>query len=496
MTGMKRWWPPLLSPLLFVVACAPFLTHRIPQQLERPKSCHEFLIRLDEKVEAAGVRDASTFPIPGFPYLRTNRFFAALKKNLNDDSEKEAWVKWMQDLDLRSRKKEISNLPDAMVLSLMSKEQPNRESLHRQVESCSSELLNHDQSHPDFYPLLRSFVDVPDEYSWFLRAVGLYPLVVIPVAVVTENSREKIRKRFNTDLKDLSPDGSLKAFVPGRGVSLTEEEVQEIIEESKKNPLKIPLPDEIQEKKLVQAFAPIFVQDVAASYDRPGQVVWRDHRIEVNPERPTVYYYISYAFLKREPILQINYVIWYPERAGGMAPRIEHGHLDGLTMRMSLDGQGKLWMVDVQNNCGCYHLFAPNRKRVDRILSRPLMFDAMVPQWLPSVSSGERLGIRTSSGWHQVQRVISVKEAPDPISYELLPYEILETLPHEDDRTESIFDANGVGKGSERVERFILFSMGIPSVGSMRQRGHHAIELIGRVHFDDPGLFDKNFLFK
>jgi hypothetical protein len=153
-------------------------------------------------------------------------------------------------------------------------------------------------------------------------------------------------------------------------------------------------------------------------------------------------------------------------------------------------------MVEAMNNCGCYHLFAPHRERVDRIVSRPSMFDAMVPQWLPEISSGERLGIRINSGWHQVQRLISVKEPPDPVPYELVPYDVLEALPHEDGQTESIFNAKGIAKGSERVERFILFSMGIPSVGSMRQRGHHAIELIGRVHFDDPHLFDQNFIFK
>ncbi len=62
-----------------------------------------------------------------------------------------------------------------------------------------------------------------------------------------------------------------------------------------------------------------------------------------------------------------------------------------------------------------------HRERVDRILSRPLMFDAMVPQWLPEISPGERLGIRINSGWHQVQRLNSVKEAPDPVPYELFP---------------------------------------------------------------------------
>jgi hypothetical protein len=320
--------------------------------------------------------------------------------------------------------------------------------------------------------------------------------MALPVAVITENSRQKIRKRFDMDLKDLPVDGSLRAFVPGKGMFLQEKEVREIIEESRKNLLKIPLPGAIQKENLVEIFAPIFIQDVAAPYDRPGQVVWRNDRIEVDPEKPTVYYYISHAFLKGEPILQVNYSIWYSERGGKRPPSIEKGHLDGLTARISLDSQGRVFMVDVENNCGCYHLFVPDRERVDRVLSRPLMFGAMVPQWLPRVASGERLGIRINSGWHQVQRLIPVREASDPVPYELMPYGVLENLPHEDGRSRSIFDAKGVAKGSERVERFILFSMGIPSIGSMRQRGHHAIELIGRVHFDDPVLFDRNFLLK
>jgi hypothetical protein len=496
---MKRYLSLFFLPsFLLLFGCASFLSQRIPEALERPRSCQEFLERLDEKVREAGVKDGSAFSVPGFPYLRANRFLSALKERLKDEQERKIWVRWMQDLDLRSRKKEISNLPESMILALESKETvpSDRNSLFSRAESCSSELFNHDIAQLDFYPLLEPLVDVPDEYSWMLRIAGLYPIIVLPVAVITENSRQKIRKRFDMDLKDLPVDGSLRAFVPGKGMFLQEKEVREIIEASRKNSLKISLPDAIQEKRLVEAFAPVFIQDVAAPYDQPGQVVWRNHRIGVNPEKPTVYYYISHAFLKGEPILQINYAIWYSERAGDRPPSIEKGHLDGLTARISLDGQGRVFMVDVENNCGCYHLFVPDKERVDRILSKPLMFDAMVSQWLPRVSSGEHLGIRINSGWHQVQHLISVREAPDPVPYELMPYEVLEMLPHEDGRTESIFDARGVAKGSERVERFILFSMGIPSVGSMRQRGHHAIELIGRVHFDDPHLSDQSFVFK
>jgi hypothetical protein len=209
-----------------------------------------------------------------------------------------------------------------------------------------------------------------------------------------------------------------------------------------------------------------------------------------------LFYYFSNAFLNGKPILQINCVIWYSARTGKRAPRIEWGHLDGLTLRVSLDEMGNPFMVDLVNDCGCYHLFAPDKERVGRTISKPLMFDPFVPQWLPNVATGERLGVRLNSGWHQVQRLIAAKDFPEPIPYELVPYDILETLPHEEDRAESIFDPRGIAKCSKRIERFILFSMGIPKIGSMRQRGHHAIELIGRVQFDDPDLFDQSFVFK
>ena len=495
---MKRYGSVSLLFFFSLASCTSISSQRIPQSFERPIPCQEFFKKLDEKVEQAGVRDASSFPVPGFPYLRTNRFLSALKEKLRDHKERDAWVRWMQQFDLDSRKKEISNLPDSIVLSLASQEKgnPDRKGLFDRAESCSSELLNHDQIRPDFYTTLDPFVEVPDEYSCLLRAVGLYPLIALPVAAVTEKSRSKIRPWFNANLNDLHVDGHLRTFVPGNRVLLSEEEIEAMIEESKRNPLGVPLLVEDQLKRLVESFAPVFIQAVAAPYDRIGRVVWKGDDVDVDPERPTVYYYVSYAFLKGKPILQINYVIWYSERAGERPPSIEKGHLDGLTARISLDGQGKLFMVDVVMDCGCYHLFAPEKERVDRVVSKPFQFDAFVPQWLPMVSSGKGIGIRISSGWHQVQRVIAVEETPDPFPYELVPYDILEALPQDEGRTKSIFDAKGIARGSERVERFILFSMGIPAVGSMRQRGHHAIELIGRAHFDDADLFDQSFIFK
>ncbi len=491
---MKRLGFILVSSLLSVaIACTPLVPRRISQRMERPETCEEFLTGLDQRVTAFGVRDASSFPVPGFPYLRTNRFLSALKTRLKDDAQKERWVQWMQKLDLDARKKEISNLPDPTALFLASN--PDRDALFSRVEACSSELLRHDQERPDLYEILFPLVAVPDEYSWVMRTLGVYPLFALPVAVVTEVSRERTKAWFETPLDRLPVDGRLQEFAPVEASVLEGKELGEILEQSSKNPLRLPIPGEAQGKRLVSHFAPVIVQDEAGAYDRIGRLRWKGARVEVDPERPTVYYFFSHAFLNDVPVLQINYVFWYSQRAGRRAPRIEWGHIDGLTVRISLDGEGKIFMVEAMNNCGCYHFLAPERARVDRSVRQCFQFDALVPQWLPTVSRGERLGLRVNSGWHQAQRLMATGRPVDSVSYELLPYELLEALPHEDGRTESIFDGNGIVKGSERPERFILFSMGILSIGSMRQRGHHAIELIGRTHFDDPGLFDRYLIF-
>ena len=133
---------------------------------------------------------------------------------------------------------------------------------------------------------------------------------------------------------------------------------------------------------------------------------------------------------------------------------------------------------------------------MERVVSWPYEPPPFVPRWLPVFGPEERLAMRLNSGWHQVQSLLAVKEPANPIPYELVPYEVLESLPHENGQRESIFDAQGIVKGSERPEQYILFSMGIHKVGSMRQRGHQAIEFLNRVHFDAPGLFEHYFDFK
>jgi hypothetical protein len=450
---------------------------------------------LDQKVGDAGVENASSVPVHRFPYLRTNRFLVALGRNLETENEQKQWVRLMQEGDLEARKKEISTLPDSTIHSFGTEgnDQQDREGLYAQVESCSNELLNHDIRSPDFFSALFKRVDFPDEYSLLRRAIGLYPLFSIPVSIVTARSRGKARAWFKTDLNSLPVEGSLVSFVPPEEIIVSQEEIEVMLENGVKNPLKVPRLDEDQERKLVAHFAPVFVQDVVGPFDQIGRVVWKDDKVVIDPAVPIVYYYTSHSFFKGEPVLQINYVIWYSETAGKNTPWLERGYLDGLTIRISLGARGVPFMLEVVKNCGCYQIFVPQKDRVQKAVSRRLKPDFLLAQWLPAVPSGQRLGVRVSSGWHQLERVYAV-EAPPDLYYQLVPYEALEALPYDAERKRSMFNSKGVVEDSERKrEEVIFFSMGIPSIASMRQRGRHPCELVGRVHCDDPELFDKYF---
>ena len=57
----------------------------------------------------------------------------------------------------------------------------------------------------------------------------------------------------------------------------------------------------------------------------------------------------------------------------------------------------------------------------------------------------------------------------------------------------SMFRPDGLVAGTERMERWVLWPMGIPAPGSMRQWGHHATAFAGKRHFDDPDLVYRYF---
>ena len=492
-----------LTILTFVIlallfqGCATFEMRQFAAVSQRPGEYNQFFTYLDKAADKAGVGEASTFPVPGFPYLRTDRFLMGMRNRIENEAQMQVWVQWMLQHNLDAREKEIKNLPDSVLTGLAAQlgEPPDRNTLIEKLRSYSQKSLSHDQRKSDFYDALKTAQQIPDEYSIILRAFGLYPLWALPVAYITDEVYDEFRQWHKTPAAELEIQGNLKAYAPSQNVKLSGQDISRMFESSKRYALGLTAPSSEETHMLVRAYAPIIYQDVVADYDDIGEVFWNDRQVSINPRKPVVYYYISYAFFKGKPVMQLNYVFWYLGRDGPNPPWIERGSLDGITVRITFDPEGKPFMVDVQNNCGCYYFSVPHKERVKRIIPQPLAVDPFVPAWLPQSFPEKRLTLRINSGWHQVQNVDTGEIPLNALAYELIPYASLEALQHADGRTESIFDSAGIAKDSTRIEPLIFFPSGIRKIGSMRQRGHHAIKLVGRAHFDDPELFDKSFEF-
>ena len=359
----------------------------------------------------------------------------------------------------------------------------------------SEKLKAHDQRRADYFTTVQAAVIDFDEYRTAYRVMGIYPITSLPVAVVTHRVQDKFEKWHHTPVEQLNIQGEMIAYGPAQPVIYSRVTAGMILNRSRNNALGIPIPSATDARTLISMFAPLIHQDQVKSYDSIGAVVWKDGHVKIDPRQPTVYYYLSHARFRGEPILQLNFAFWYSARDGPNSPWIERGDLDGLTVRISLDSDGLPFMMDIMNTCGCYHFYIPDRKRVKRIIPTPQEVDVFVPRWMPELFPQMRMNIRINSGWHQVVHLDAETEPSGVVPYRLAAYDELEMLPRSESSNESMFNSRGIAKDSERVEFLIFFPMGIPDVGSMRQRGHHAIKMVGRSDFEDPDLFDKNFEF-
>jgi hypothetical protein len=484
---------------LFLMGCAGPMLQKEIESFPRDARATLFFNQLDMTVNKYAVSDASGFVVPGFPYLRSNRFLAAMKGRLDTSELAAYWVEQMLALGLASHRKELSNLSTAalMEISIATGETLDQDTVYQKAESYALRLFREDQTSPDFMDILKRAVTIPDEYSGVARFFGLYPLACIPVSIGTSLAYSRLKKWHRTPLNKLDIDGRLVRFLP----EVTDSAADQTFMNSLYDPLSLdifglPVLTEMDERRLAKRFAPIIYQDVVKEYDRIGTIMWQDGRVRVDTGQPAAYFYTSHNFLDGHPVLQINYAFWYSERAGKNAPWIERGPLDGLSYRVTLDRTGKPVMVDIMNNCGCYYFFVPQKAIIAKVVTTPGEIAPLVPTWLPPEFPAKQINLRVNSGWHQVQKVFTEEGPVSGVAYALIPYVALESLPKGIGQRESVFLPTGVMKDSWRIEPYIFFSMGIHNIGYMRQRSNHAIKMVGRAHFTDADLFDKSFLFK
>ncbi|MEO6696853.1 MAG: hypothetical protein ABIN45_02505 [Gammaproteobacteria bacterium] len=446
----------------------------------------------------ADVVDGQAARIPGFPYLRADRFLASFHGESLTAQAFAAWLIRLQALAETGYRVELNNLGETerVVLRRLIPADMNSPDLNAAIHECSDRLRSSDMNDTEQREMLRSVARVPAEYRGWQRVVGLYPLTAMAFAWGIDRWHEEVREVFARDVAALPVDGRIIRYMPAvASPPLNAHEVAAILERARQNPLRIPEPNAAELQRLFENFAPIFEVDTVSEDDRLGAPMWRNEQIPlVDTTQPTVYTHSSYTRYGDDVLLQLNYVVWFPARPRSGALDLLAGHLDGITWRVTLTHDGHPWVYDIIHNCGCYHLFIPTRRAVLRDQPVSLEETAFVPQPAPSFQAGAHLTLHIARGTHYLQRVLSQPSAVEQIiAYQWAGYDDLRSLPTSQGGMRSLFRSDGIVPGSDRGERYFFWPMGIPHPGAMRQWGHHATAFVGRRHFDDPDLLERYF---
>lgn len=470
----------------FLQACV--ATKPLPPPAPRESACERFFDGMDRLVTGLGVSDGGTARIPGFPELRIDRFLASFA---HDEMPAEAYADWvgrLRKLDAAGRRIELRNLPPGAAAEIQA---PFDLDIGTAVEVCGQVLAERDLKSPARRRDLIAHAEVPDAYTTWQRWVGLYPLTRWLVAEGVGTLHRDLRQPFLAGAAERPVAAPVVRYAPSAGTPAQPEAIAGILEDSSHNPLAIPEPSADQLQRLFASFAPIFAVETASGDDRIGAVrLNREGKGTVDPSEPVVYRLASHTRMGGRTLLQLNYVIWFPARPSQGFADIYAGRFDGLIWRVTLGEDGRPWAYDSIHPCGCYYQVFPGpgvRAVQPEDGSEPILS----PTPIPRLASGERLTIRMAPRTHFIQGVGPEQAETAATAYAWRDYDALRSLPLPGGGHGSLFAADGLVPGSERPERFLLWPMGVPSPGAMRQWGTHAIAFLGRRHFDDPDLLEK-----
>jgi hypothetical protein len=482
------------------VVCLVGLLNACAVQPPRPVGqCTDFYAALDQAVSTARVEDVQAARIPGFPYLRVDRFLASFRPLRPDSPQYVAWVDRLRSLGEKGRDFELANLPEDARVRLRGRLPAAKDSsLASAARQCATVLRDHDLSQPDRAERLEQRACVPDDYRTWERALGLYALTAPVFAYGIEKWHAETLASYARPVRELPVAGRLVSFRPPHETRLTAGQAADIIRRSSANPLHIPEPSGEDRDRLFDAFAPVWRVDAASDDDLIGAPQWRagSSYPQVDISAPVVYRHLSHTRMDGQILLQLDYVVWFPSRPKTSSFDLLAGRLDGIIWRVTLSPEGQPLIYDTIHDCGCYHLFFPTSRL--RLRSHGLTVEetAFVPQYAPDTDQPRGLVLRVAHGTHYVERVLAdTGSAARGTTYRFADYDSLRSLPARSGRR-SLFGPDGIVPGTERGERCLFWPMGIPSPGAMRQWGHHATAFVGRQHFDDPDLMERYFVWQ
>ena len=404
-----------------------------------------------------------------------------------------AWVNHLREFDQTARRFEYANLPKAARDEL---EQPTPGGdVLESAARCGALLRAAELTNAASRQAVVRQAKVPDNYRSMQRAAGLYPLSALVVRASVSHWQRSVHRLFADTAAGKSPPlGVRLRYRPPISPPISDTDVADILRTTTDS-LGIPVPTAAQLAALFSRYAPAWELDTVDDNDRPGRLYWGTQAWpQIDVAQPVIYTHVSYTRFGSRVLLQLNYTVWFAARAAENQLDILAGRLDGIHWRVTLGDDGRPLLYDSIHPCGCYHLFFPSASL--RLIERSGLYHEpiLIPQAVPSLSEAQRLRILVSARTHYLQQILLDDEAESASPYQFAPYDTLRSLPiGADDEHRSLFAARGLVPGTQRGERWILWPMGIPSPGAMRQWGNHATAFVGRRHFDEPLLIDENF---
>jgi hypothetical protein len=476
------------------------------------RECLAWYGALDAATATAGVRDAGAATIEGYPFLRVDRHSASLRNLMPASSDatesaplRQALLARLAALDLQARQFEVDNLPRAMRITLRgpARGQTDPPGLMQRTRACSAQLMLAALAQPgQTHRMLRN-LSVPDDYVTAYRVLGLYPLTRIPFFKGVRQHEDRMRTQFASAAPPL-PDGNRLRLAPRwrpPPEQVTPEQLRAMVQPRADDPLGLPAPTPEQLETLFSHFAPVFDIAVDSDDDLPGALAWPGARTSPSPgtpivdtRQPVVYRQVAYTRHADASLLQLVYTIWFGARTAMTQPiDLLAGRIDGLVWRVTLSPDGVPWVYDSMHPCGCYHQFFPRNWIQARPAPDPNGEWAFSPVGAPALQTGQRMALRVASATHYLTGLDVLQRDP-ALPYDWRSYDSLRSLPAADGTRRSVFNAHGFIPGTDRLESWLFWPMGIAQAGSMRQWGRHATAFVGKRHFDDAYLLDERYI--
>jgi hypothetical protein len=453
------------------------------------KQCIDWFAKLDGTIDRAGVRDAEAYRIPGFPYLRVNRFLASFRQQASSDPVAfSAWSKRLRALDERSRSYEISNLPQNLLAAL---EVNGRPEATARTNQCANSLATFDGASASQKRMLVERAHVPDDYDELKRTVGVYPVVSMAFFEFAKKWQNEASGMFQqTAAGTVEQKNIIRYRSPDNAA--TAQRVALILSNAKADVLGIPQIGDREMETLFATFAPIFEIDTTGDYDRFGPLRWgAGETPEVDVSHPTVYRRLAFTRYGGRTLVQLVYMIWFTERPQNSSLDPLSGKLDGIAFRVTLNQSGRPLVYDSIHLCGCYHMFFPTPSVSPIPPPDPNVEWAFVPRTLPVIEAPQRVVVRMTTRSHYLVDV-HPDTGGDGTNYAMANDSELRTIPTAEG-TRSAFGPTGIVPGTDRGERLVTWPLGIESAGAMRAWGRHATALVGRRQFDDADLIERRF---